>query len=42
MERDAEAMRIKQEKALEKKRAEEEAAKAQCSSKVVKIDPLKC
>uniref|UniRef100_A0A915EIR3 Small EDRK-rich factor-like N-terminal domain-containing protein n=1 Tax=Ditylenchus dipsaci TaxID=166011 RepID=A0A915EIR3_9BILA len=39
MERDAAAMREKQEKALEKKKAEQEQANSK--PKVVKIDPLK-
>uniref|UniRef100_A0A7E4UQC4 4F5 domain-containing protein n=1 Tax=Panagrellus redivivus TaxID=6233 RepID=A0A7E4UQC4_PANRE len=41
MDRDAEAMRIKQQKALEKKQAEEAAAQAAGQPKVVKFDPLK-
>ncbi|KAI1709064.1 4F5 protein family domain-containing protein [Ditylenchus destructor] len=40
LDRDAEAMRIKQQKALEKKQAED-AAKAANAKKVVKVDPLK-
>ena len=40
LERDAEAMRIKQEKAAAKK-AEEDAVKAANVKKVAKIDPLK-